>query len=225
MTAPVYDGKVTPGGPAQTRDLGALTITKVAVDPKMHNNCYLLRCTETGGAVLIDAAAEPQRLLELIGPTPLSSVITTHQHGDHLRALAEVVAATGAETVAGVPDADAIAEKTGVPVRRTVGDGDTVAVGACTLEVIAVAGHTPGSICLVYRDADGSPHLFTGDALFPGGPGRTTRPEDFEQLMADLQAKVFGTLPDDTWFYPGHGDDSTLGAERASIPEWLARGW
>ncbi len=220
-----YDGRVTAGGPPQTRDLGALTVTKLAVDPRMSNNCYLLRCTDTGEAVLVDAAAESERLLELVGTTPLRSVVTTHQHWDHHRALADVVTATGAETVAGAPDAEAIAEQTGTAVRRTVGDGDTIRVGSCSLEVIAVAGHTPGSICLLYRAADGNPHLFTGDSLFPGGPGRTTSEEDFDSLMGDLQAKVFDRLPDDTWFYPGHGDDSTLGAERGSIPEWLARRW
>jgi glyoxylase-like metal-dependent hydrolase (beta-lactamase superfamily II) len=80
-------------------------------------------------------------------------------------------------------------------------------------------------VALLYDDRDGHPHLFTGDSLFPGGPGRTTSPEDFTSLMNDLEEKVFGRLPDDTWFYPGHGNDSTLGAERAAIPEWRARGW
>jgi glyoxylase-like metal-dependent hydrolase (beta-lactamase superfamily II) len=104
-------------------------------------------------------------------------------------------------------------------------DGGTVPVGTCSLEVIHLRGHTPGSIALLYRDPSGYPHLFTGDSLFPGGPGRTTGGSDFDSLMADLQAKVFGKLPDQTWFYPGHGKDSTLGAERPSIPEWLARRW
>ena len=221
-----YTGDVTPGGPADTRTAGDLVITKVAVDAEMSNNCYLLRCTSTGDQVLIDAAAEPATLLPLIGDAGLTTVVTTHQHWDHHRALADVVAATGAEVVAGAPDADAITEQTGVPVARTVGDGDTVAVGACSLSVIAIAGHTPGSIALVYSDPDGHPHLFTGDSLFPGGVGNTRgNADDFRSLIDDVETKVFGTLPDDTWFYPGHGNDSTLGVERPHLPEWRERGW
>jgi glyoxylase-like metal-dependent hydrolase (beta-lactamase superfamily II) len=200
-------------------------VTKVAVDPEMSNNCYLLTCRDTGAQVLVDAAAEPDTLLPLVGDAGLATVVTTHQHWDHHRALADVVAATGAEVVAGEPDADAITEQTGVAVDRPVGDGDTVRVGTCELRVIAVAGHTPGSICLVYDDPDGHAHLFTGDSLFPGGPGRTTAPEDFASIMDDLEARVFDQLADDTWFYPGHGDDSTLGAERPHLAEWRERGW
>ena len=217
-----YRGDVEPGGEPQVRDLGALTVTKLAVDPKMSNNCYLLRCTTSGEQVLVDAAAEPDRLLELVGADGLAAVVTTHQHWDHHRALAAVVDATGAEVVAGAPDAEAITEQTGVPVTRTVGSGDTVQVGACSLAVIPVAGHTPGSICL-HWDAEGG-HLFTGDSLFPGGPGRTT-PETFPTIMRDLEERVFGALPDSTWFYPGHGDDSTLGVERPHLAEWRERGW
>jgi glyoxylase-like metal-dependent hydrolase (beta-lactamase superfamily II) len=110
-------------------------------------------------------------------------------------------------------------------VTQTLTDGDTVRVGDAELEVIHLVGHTPGSIALLYRDQAGHPHLFTGDSLFPGGPGRTANPEDFDSLMTDLETKIFGQLPDDTWFYPGHGNDSTLGKERPSIAEWRARGW
>jgi glyoxylase-like metal-dependent hydrolase (beta-lactamase superfamily II) len=220
-----YTGDVAPGGPADSRETGDLVITKVAVDPEMSNNCYLLRCVSTGDQVLIDAAAEPSTLLGLIGDAGLTHVVTTHQHWDHHRALSDVVAATGAEVVAGAPDAEAITEQTGVPVTRTVDDGDAIPVGSCPLRVIRLTGHTPGSIALLYDDGSGSPHLFTGDSLFPGGPGRTTNPTDFTSLMDDLEAKVFGALPDVTWFYPGHGNDSTLGQERPAIPEWRARGW
>src|SRR4051794_2604768 len=182
-----YTGRVRPGGDPDVRELAHLTITKVAVDPKMFNNCYLLHCRHTGEQVLIDAAAEPPTLLPLVGDAGLTTVVTTHQHWDHHRALAEVVTATGAAVVAGAPDADAITEQTGVPVERPVGQGDAVAVGDCTLEVIAIAGHTPGSIALLYDDPDGHPHLFTGDSLFPGGPGRTIDPGDFERIMDDLE--------------------------------------
>jgi glyoxylase-like metal-dependent hydrolase (beta-lactamase superfamily II) len=221
-----YTGDVKVGAGPDVRELGGLTITKVAVDEQMSNNCYLLTCRATGEQVLVDAASEPETLLPLIGDAGLAAVVTTHQHWDHHRALAAVVEATGAEVVSGAPDAAAITEQTGVPVTRTVGDGDTVAVGDCTLAVIAVAGHTPGSIALVYRDPEGHPHLFTGDSLFPGGVGNTFGDDAaFAQLLDEVETKLFGTLPDDTWFYPGHGGDSTLGAERASLPEWRARGW
>jgi glyoxylase-like metal-dependent hydrolase (beta-lactamase superfamily II) len=221
-----YTGEVAPGGAPDVRELAALTITKLAVDEQMSNNCYLLRCRATGEQVLVDAAAEPERLLPLVGDAGLVTVVTTHQHWDHHRALADVVSATGAEVVAGAPDAAAITEQTGVPVTREVRQGDTVAVGDCTLEVIALAGHTPGSVALLYDDPSGHPHLFTGDSLFPGGVGNTFGDEAaFAQLIDEVETKVFQRLPDDTWFYPGHGNDSTIGAERPHVPEWRARGW
>ena len=224
-----YTGSVTVGGTPDVRELTHLTITKVAVDKEMSNNAYLLRCRHTGEQVLVDAAAEPDVLLPLIGDAGLTTVVTTHQHWDHHRALADVVAATGAAVVAGEPDADAITEQTGVDVTRRVGQGDTVAVGDCTLEVIALAGHTPGSIALLYDDSSspgGRPHLLSGDSLFPGGVGNTFGNDAaFAQLIDDVEAKVFQRLPDETWFYPGHGDDSTLGAERPDLAEWRARGW
>ena len=176
--------------------------------------------------MLVDAAAEPERLLPLVGDAGLTTVVTTHQHWDHHRALRAVVDATGAEVVAGTPDAAAITEQTGVAVTRTVGQGDRIAVGDCSLDVIALAGHTPGSIALLYDDPDGSPHLFTGDSLFPGGVGNTFGDEAaFARLIDEVETKVFQRLPDDTWFYPGHGNDSTIGAERPHLAEWRSRGW
>ena len=212
-----YTGDVAKGGPADVRTLGRLTITKVSVGP-MDNNAYLLRCGDD--QVLIDAANDDDTLLGLIGPAGLGKVITTHRHGDHWQALEDVVAKTGARSFAHTDDAE------GIPVvTDTLTDGDTVTVGDCALEVIHLVGHTPGSIALLYRDPDGHGHLWTGDSLFPGGHGKTVTPGDHTSLMDDLEAKVFGRLPDDTWFYPGHGKDSTLGAERPHLPEWRARGW
>jgi glyoxylase-like metal-dependent hydrolase (beta-lactamase superfamily II) len=213
-----YTGEVTVGGPADTREIDGITLTKVAVGP-LNNNAYLLRDNTTGQALLIDAAAEPARLLELIGPAPVEKIVTTHQHADHWGALAEVKAATGAVTVAHPLDAP------GIPVAsdELVDDACTVHFGQVDLQAIHLVGHTPGSIALLLRASD-RPHLFTGDCLFPGGPGRTTRPQDFNSLMTGLETKVF-TLPDDTWIYPGHGNDSTLGAERPHLGEWRARGW
>jgi glyoxylase-like metal-dependent hydrolase (beta-lactamase superfamily II) len=214
-----YTGDVTPGGPADVRELPDLAITKVSVGP-MDNNAYLLRCAVTGDQLLIDAANDAERLLEVVGDRGLSTVVTTHRHQDHWFALEDVVEATRARSVAHPADAVALPI-----VDVTVEDGGTVQVGESTLDVIHLVGHTPGSIALLYRDPSGFPHLFTGDSLFPGGPGRTTNPKDFGSLMGDLEAKVFDRLPDETWLYPGHGKDSTLGVERPSIPEWRARGW
>ncbi|GGJ80733.1 Zn-dependent hydrolase [Pilimelia anulata] len=214
-----YTGEVRPGGPPAVRELAELVITKVSVSD-FDNNAYLLRCRRTGEQLLVDAAAEPERLLDLAGPAGLRTVVTTHRHWDHVRALAEVVAATGARSLAHAADAPAIP---GPP--EPVAEGDAIAVGECALEVIHLAGHTPGALALLYRDPAGVPHLFTGDSLFPGGPGRTTSEEEFASLMTDLETKIFGRLPDETWFYPGHGKDSTLGVERPSIPDWRARGW
>ena len=229
MVNDTYTGTVSPGGDPDVRTLGCLTLTKVAVDEQMSNNCYLLHCAETDEVVLVDAAAEPSRLLELIGDRPLTSIVTTHQHWDHHRALAAVKAAhPDATVVAGVPDADAIEEQTGVTVDRRVGEGDKVAVGTCDLRVIPVAGHTPGSICLLLDDPEvvPTPHLFTGDCLFPGGVGATFGDaEAFAQLIDDVETKIFDRLPDETWFYPGHGDDGVLGDERPHLAAWRERGW
>lgn len=222
----MYTGTVRVGGDPDVRELEHLTITKVAVDERMSNNCYLLTCRDSGEQVLIDAADSAETLLPLIGADGLAAVVTTHQHWDHHRALAEVVSATGAAVVAGAPDAEEITAQTGVPVTWPVEDGDTVAVGSCTLEVIRITGHTPGSIALLYDDPAGHPHLFTGDSLFPGGVGNTFGDDAaFATLVDDVESKIFGRLPDETWFYPGHGDDSTLGAERPALPEWRKRGW
>ncbi len=215
-----YTGKVHEGGPPDVRDLADLVITKVSVRP-MDNNAYLLRCKSTGEQLLIDAANEPDRLLELIGATGLSTVVTTHRHQDHWFGLEDVVSETGARSIAHAADADELPV-----VHATVADADTIAVGTCSLEVIHLVGHTPGSIALLYRDPGGSPHLFTGDSLFPGGVGATRgNASNFASLIDDVEHKLFDRLPDETWFYPGHGNDSTLGAERPSIPEWRARGW
>jgi len=215
-----YSGHVRVGGAPDVHELSHLIITKVAVGP-MDNNAYLLRCRQTGDELLIDAASDTGTLLALLGEGPLRTVVTTHRHGDHWQALDAVVRASGATTVAHEADAGAIP----VPTVRVVRDGDRVAVGECELEVIHLVGHTPGSIALLYDDPTGSPHLFTGDSLFPGGVGRTTSPEDFSHLFGDVKGKLFDRLPDETWVYPGHGDDTTLGAERPHLPEWRARGW
>jgi glyoxylase-like metal-dependent hydrolase (beta-lactamase superfamily II) len=214
-----YHGKVKPGE-AAVQELKDLMITKVSVGP-MDNNAYVLRSRSTDESLLIDAADQPEVLLGVLAGQPLATVVTTHRHADHWGALAAVVRETGAQTVAGADDAE------GIPVAtsRTVGDGDVVTVGDIALEVIHLVGHTPGSIALLYDDPTGSPHLWTGDSLFPGGVGKTWSGDDFATLVDDVESKIFARLPDETWVYPGHGDDTTLGAERPHLAEWRARGW
>ena len=217
-----YTGAVKVGGTVDVRRLPGLTIAKMAVGP-MDNNAYLLRCTESGEGLLIDAANEADRLRELIvldGP-PVSAVLTTHRHPDHWQALDEIVEAAGAAVYAGDEDADELP----VAVDERLSDGDVITVGDASLEIIGLRGHTPGSVAALYRDPEGTAHLFTGDSLFPGGVGRTWSPEDFDSLYADVVGRIFDVLPDDTWFYPGHGNDSTIGAERPHLPEWRERGW
>ncbi|MDR7321428.1 MULTISPECIES: MBL fold metallo-hydrolase [Catenuloplanes] len=216
-----YTGHVSPGSAPAVRELPALTITKQSVGGAFDNNAYLLRCTATGAQLLIDAANDAAVLLGLAGEAGLETVVTTHAHGDHWGALAEVVAATGAASVAHRDDAPDLPV-----VTRTVEDGDTITVGEVALEVIHLVGHTPGSIALLYQDPGGTPHLWTGDSLFPGGVGNTRGDRAaFDSLITDVETKLFARLPDSTWFYPGHGDDSTLGHERPSLPEWRTRGW
>lgn len=219
-----YTGHVEPGGDAARRTLGALTITKLSVGP-MDNNTYLLVCRHSNEALLIDAANDPERISDLVGHgddrPSLRTIVTTHQHPDHWQALGAVAGAYGANTAAHPADAEPLP----VPPDFLLEHGDTVSVGECTLKVIHLRGHTPGSIALLYRDPEGHPHLFTGDSLFPGGVGKTNSQEDFRSLVDDVEERVFAVLPDETWFYPGHGDDSTLGEQRPQLAQWRERGW
>ena len=215
-----YTGKVTQGGTPDVRELAGLVITKASVGP-MDNNTYLLRCRRTDEQLLIDAANDAGTILEMVGGS-LGRIVTTHQHYDHWQALAEVQHGTGARTTAHPLDAE------GIPVATDdlVSDGDTITVGAVTLIVIHLVGHTPGSIALLYDDPSGHPHLFTGDCLFPGGVGNTFGDKDnFVRLIDDVETKLFGRLPDETWVYPGHGADTTLANERPNLTEWRDRGW
>lgn len=214
-----YSGEVEVGGPVDTRELPGLTITKIATNP-FNNNCYLLRDTATGETLLIDAAGDPERLLAALGDGTLIGIVETHGHWDHQQALEAVVAATQAPVLATAADAGDLP----VRVHRLLADGDVVIVGSHELTAITLVGHTPGSVAL-HLAAEGG-HLFSGDCLFPGGIGNTEKdPARFTRLLDDVETKVFGQLPDSTWVYPGHGADTTLGAERPSLPEWRARGW
>ncbi len=216
-----YTGQVRVGGPADIRQLDELEIIKVAVGP-MNNNAYLLRCARSLEVLLIDAADEADRLLELTAGSALRTVVTTHRHADHWQALAAIARASGAATVTHPLDASSLP----VTPQRLVVDGDAVAVGEVLLRVIHLRGHTPGSIALRYDDPTGRTHLFTGDSLFPGGVGNTGGDaQNFATLLQDVTSKLFDVLPDSTWVYPGHGADTTLGDERPALPQWRARGW
>lgn len=218
-----YSGDVSPGAATDRRDLPMLTIRKACIG-MMANNVYLLTCVRTGVQLLIDAADDPARILSLVheGTGRLDTIVTTHQHWDHHRALVQVAAATNAATTAGEADADALPV---IPDRR-LRHGDTLTFGEVTLEVIHLRGHTPGSVALVYNDPQGHAHIWTGDSLFPGGVGNVEKnPDRFALLLGDVQTRIFDVYDDDTWIYPGHGSDTTLGAERPHLQEWCERGW
>ena len=227
-----YTGNVVTDGPSDQRDLPLLTIRKASVGT-MANNVYLLTCARTGAQLLIDAADDPAKIMSLLregssGSGRLDVIVTTHQHWDHHRALAEVVESTQTAThepvttAAGADDADALPV---TPTRR-LSHGDTLRFGDVTLDVIHLRGHTPGSVALAYHDPDGHDHLWTGDSLFPGGVGNVEKdPHRFASLLGDVQKRIFDVYDDDTWVYPGHGADTTLGAERPHLPQWRQRGW
>ncbi len=218
-----YTGHVEPGTAAR-RTLPGASIVKASVGP-MDNNAYLITCSQTGETLLIDAANDAATLLDLIErhAPKLTLIVTSHQHPDHWKALAEVVEATGAPTAAHQLDAEPL------PVKpdRILANGDTIRVGELSFDVIHLQGHTEGSVALALAGpaAGDAVQLFTGDCLFPGGVGKTWQPGDFERLLGDVTTRVFDVYPDSTVVYPGHGDDTTLGAERPHIDEWKKRGW
>jgi glyoxylase-like metal-dependent hydrolase (beta-lactamase superfamily II) len=218
-----YTGHVEPGTAAK-RTLPGVSIVKASVGP-MDNNAYLVTCSATGETLLIDAANEPDVLIDLVrSQAPkVSLIVTSHQHFDHWQALEALAQATGAPTAAHEIDADPLPVK---PDRLLAG-GDTVQIGELTFDVIHLRGHTPGSVALALDGAatGGVTQLFTGDCLFPGGVGKTWQPGDFTQLLEDVTTRVFDVYGDSTVVYPGHGDDTTLGAERPNLADWRERGW
>ena len=180
------------------------------------NNVFIIRCKGTGAAVLLDAANEHDRLLQLCRQLGVRRVLETHGHWDHIQAVPALrdagydVAVTAADA-AMLPSYDSLLE-----------DGSAVEVGDLRLRVIATPGHTPGSVC--FR-LEGSPLLFSGDTLFPGGPGKTSLPGgDFPTILRSIDERLFPLDPD-TIVLPGHGADTTVGAERPHLQEWADRGW
>ncbi len=216
-----------------TETLGPVQLRSAVVGP-MATNAYLLTDPVARRQLLVDPGDEPDRLTELLRlglpRGGLDVVVVTHRHSDHLGALAAVVERTRAAVVAGEADADAITQATGVPVRTVLRHGDVVEVGAVRLEVIALRGHTPGSVALALlepmRDEPPRTHLFTGDALFPGGVGSTGGdPSRFAQLYSDVVVRVFDRFDDRTTVRPGHGLATTLGDERPQLRAWRERRW
>ena len=216
-----YTGHVEPRSAAR-RTIDGASIVKVSVG-QMDNNAYLITCSRTGETLLIDAANDAEILLELIEryAPKLSLIVTSHQHWDHIQALDAVAKATGAPTAAHELDSEPL------PVKpdRFLSHGDTIKIGELSFAVIHLQGHTPGSVALALEGADDATHLFTGDCLFPGGVGKTWQEGDFEKLLGDVSDRVFDVYGDSTVVYPGHGDDTTLGAERPHLAEWRERGW
>ncbi len=218
-----YTGHVESQAAAR-RTLPGVSIIKMSVGP-MDNNAYLVTCANSGESLLIDAANDPQLLVNLVGEhaPKLALIVTTHQHGDHWQALAAVAEATGAPTAAHELDAAPLP----IPPERFLAGGDVLELGDLTFDVIHLRGHTPGSLALALRPAGErtAVQLFTGDCLFPGGVGKTWEPRAFEQLLDDVSSRVFGVFGDDTVVYPGHGDDTTVGSERPHVAQWRERGW
>ncbi|MHA7271309.1 MBL fold metallo-hydrolase [Arthrobacter sp. HLT1-20] len=217
-------------------DLPQHTVRRAVVST-MANNVYLITAKSTGAQLLIDAADDLAAINSLLhdgaadssAPTSLAMIATTHQHWDHVRALAALVAQTGAPTAAGAQDAAGIASECGVATDHALDDGGKLAVSGIELLAVHLRGHTPGSIAYVLRSGSGdqeSTLIFSGDSLFPGGVGNTEQdPQRFTQLLNDVQERLFGSFGDNATVLPGHGDATTLGAERPSLAQWRERGW
>jgi glyoxylase-like metal-dependent hydrolase (beta-lactamase superfamily II) len=191
-------------------------IHKVVVGP-VDNNVFVLRCTETGDALLIDAANEHDLLLELARSLGVRRIVETHGHWDHIGAVTELRDA-GYSVGVTSQDADML------PSYDEVLDDDTVIeVGCLRLRTIHTPGHTPGSMCFAL---EGRPILFSGDTLFPGGPGATQfEGGDFPTIIRSIEDRLFAPYAGDTLVLPGHGDDTTIGAESPNLQEWVDRGW
>jgi glyoxylase-like metal-dependent hydrolase (beta-lactamase superfamily II) len=191
-------------------------IHKVVVGP-VDNNVFVLRCTATGDSLLIDAANEHEKLLELAQALNVRRIVETHGHWDHIAA---IPAMRDAGYSVGVTAEDAEMLDSYDEILQ---DDTVIEVGNLKLRTIHSPGHTPGSMSF---KLEGAPILFTGDTLFPGGPGATKFPGgDFATIMRSIEDRFYRTLTDDTLVLPGHGDDTTIGNEKPNFDEWVTRGW
>jgi glyoxylase-like metal-dependent hydrolase (beta-lactamase superfamily II) len=193
----------------------AVRVDKVIVGP-FENNAFVVRCRNTGEAILIDAANEHELLVPLCKALGVRRVLTTHGHFDHIQAV-EACRDAGIDVGVAAEDAKMLPSYDFV-----IGDEDVIEVGDLKLEAIHTPGHTPGSTSFLL---EGEPLLFTGDTLFPGGPGNTIfEGASFEQIIDSIDRRLF-TMPADLLVLPGHGLDTTLGTERPHLQEWADRGW
>ncbi|CAN5764257.1 MBL fold metallo-hydrolase [soil metagenome] len=200
-----------------------IDVAKLSVGP-YDNGCYIVSCRRTGAAVIVDAAAEGNRILEACTGLSVGSVLTTHGHMDHISALDEVKEALSVPFLMHPADTE-IAER---PPDEALTDPREIVFGDVALHTIHTPGHTPGSVCFVFEPTQpGEVHiLFSGDTLFPGGPGATRwEYSSFGDIMDSLEQRLFSGLPDETVVHPGHGTGTTIGAERPHLGEWRARGW
>ena len=194
----------------------AAEVHRFVVGP-VDNNVYVVRCRRTGVAALIDAANEHERLLEVVTTLGVASVLETHGHWDHIGAV-EHVREAGIDVWVRAEDADMLPG-----YDHLLEDDDVHAVGDLRLRTIHTPGHTPGSICF---SLVGTPVLFSGDTLFPGGPGATSfEGGDFPTIITSIEERLFRPYDGDTIVWPGHGAATTLGVERPHVDEWVARGW
>jgi glyoxylase-like metal-dependent hydrolase (beta-lactamase superfamily II) len=179
-------------------------------------NTYLIVCEETGVSAILDPGADADAILENASDTKIEKILLTHVHSDHVGALEEVKAATGAPVYLHPADAEAFSVSYDVPLA----DGEVISVGNLRLKAIHTPGHTPGATCFDLGDG----RVLVGDALFVGGPGATNNPEAFALTMQNMQ-NIFFTWPDETRFYPGHGSSGSIGDERPAFDAFLERGW
>lgn len=215
-----YDGRAVANGPVLRRQDGPLEVRKRSVG-ELDNNVYAIVCSATGKALVIDAADRADLVRDLVAGLDVVAVVQTHGHWDHIRAWPELADEDGWVVWGHEGDCELFPR----PADRWLKDGEELAVGELTVRTLHTPGHTDGAMQFLV-EGDERPHLFSGDSLFPGGPGNTWNDaEAFDRLMTGLERRIFGQLDDATWVYPGHGQDTTLGAERPHIGEWRARGW
>lgn len=213
-----YTGNVEPDGAWQDHVDGPVRIRKFSVE-SFDNNVYVVACERSGEALIVDAAARPERIREATQEFHVKAVVQTHGHWDHVRAF-EALQNAGIP-VFGHDDDQALYP---APIDRHLADGTVLKVGDIDVNVIHLPGHTDGSLLFAVQGASRW-HLLSGDTLFPGGHGKTETFDDHVRIMDGLEQRIFATFPDNTWVYPGHGADTTLGAERDQLAEWRARGW